>query len=172
MHWYLLTLVGRDQAGIVAQVTEVLYRHGANLGETSMVRLGGNFTVMVMVEYAGDVALLQQALEPVAAALHLRFHLDPLALHHYERLEPEVTITLHGADRAGIVARVTALLAAAGLNILDMQSSVMTVEGIPIYLMQIEGTAAQGVEPLQQAMTQIRTEGITAHCCEVETLLG
>ncbi|MEW8430322.1 MAG: amino acid-binding protein, partial [gamma proteobacterium symbiont of Ctena orbiculata] len=43
MNWQMLTLVGEDQPGIVARVTDALYRGGCTLGETSMIRLGGNF---------------------------------------------------------------------------------------------------------------------------------
>jgi len=52
-HWYMLTLVGRDRPGIVARVTRALYAGGCHLGETSMMRLGGNFTIMMMVQYGG-----------------------------------------------------------------------------------------------------------------------
>ena len=51
----MLTLVGEDQPGIVAAVTEALFAKGMNLGEASMLRLGGNFTVMMMVSGAVDV---------------------------------------------------------------------------------------------------------------------
>ena len=43
--WFMLILVGKDQPGIVAQITRALYEGEYNLGEASMVRLGGNFTV-------------------------------------------------------------------------------------------------------------------------------
>ncbi|MCG7961385.1 MAG: amino acid-binding protein, partial [Candidatus Thiodiazotropha taylori] len=42
MKWQMLTLVGEDQPGIVAQVTDALFRGGCTLGEASMLRLGGN----------------------------------------------------------------------------------------------------------------------------------
>jgi len=45
---YMVTVVGRDRPGIVAALTDALYRGGANLGETSMARLGGNFTIMLI----------------------------------------------------------------------------------------------------------------------------
>ena len=47
--WRMLTLIGRDTPGIVADVTSALADSGVSLGETSMLRLGGNFTVMMMV---------------------------------------------------------------------------------------------------------------------------
>ena len=40
-NWYMLTLVGKDRPGIVAEVSQVLFEAGGNLGEASMARLGG-----------------------------------------------------------------------------------------------------------------------------------
>ena len=37
--WLMLTVVGTDRAGIVARLTDALYRGGCNLGEASMARL-------------------------------------------------------------------------------------------------------------------------------------
>ena len=51
--WYMVTLIRKDRPGIVAHVSAALYEGGANLGESSMMRLGGNFSIMMMVEFAG-----------------------------------------------------------------------------------------------------------------------
>ena len=50
-NWFMLTLVGKDRAGIVAKISSALYQENCNLGEASMTRLGGNFTIMLMVQY-------------------------------------------------------------------------------------------------------------------------
>ena len=60
--WYMLTIIGRDQAGIVARVTAVLYEMGCELGETSMLRLGGNFSMMVMTHCDSSQQQIQQQL--------------------------------------------------------------------------------------------------------------
>nr|WP_243448334.1 ACT domain-containing protein [Candidatus Thiosymbion oneisti] len=44
--WNMLTLVGVDRPGIVARVTHAVFEAGGNLGEASMLRLGGNFTIL------------------------------------------------------------------------------------------------------------------------------
>ena len=67
----MLTLVGRDRPGIVSQVTLALYKGGGNLGEASMVRLGGNFSIMLMVHYDGSAELLKKLISPVCNALEL-----------------------------------------------------------------------------------------------------
>ena len=47
-NWLMLTFVGKDRPGIVAKVSQVLFDMQGNLGEASMTRLGGNFTIMLM----------------------------------------------------------------------------------------------------------------------------
>ncbi|WP_353572602.1 ACT domain-containing protein [Candidatus Albibeggiatoa sp. nov. BB20] len=150
--WFMLTLVGKDQAGIVAQTTTALYEQGCNLGEASMLRLGGNFTMMLMIEYQGQNETLAQKLQPLAEKLQLKLHFDSIEgeLHHHQ--QSDVIIMVHGADRSGIVSQVTTKLAEAGLNIVDLASDVGGSEENPFYIMQIEGTATQGLDVLDNAL--------------------
>jgi glycine cleavage system transcriptional repressor len=148
----MLTLVGKDQVGIVAQTTTALYEQGCNLGEASMLRLGGNFTMMLMIEFQGQRDALAQQLQPLAEKLQLNLHFEPIEgeLHHHQ--QSDVIIMVHGADRAGIVAQVTTKLAEAGLNIIDLASDVGGNAEKPFYIMQIEGIATQGLDRLEQAL--------------------
>ncbi len=54
-NWYMLTAVGEDRAGIVAGVTKALFEGGCNLGDASMMRLGGSFSIMLMVSRRTDL---------------------------------------------------------------------------------------------------------------------
>jgi len=123
-HWYMVTLVGKDRPGIVAHVTNALYEEGCNLGETSMLRLGGNFSIMMMVSYHGHKKGLEDLLLTVAQSLDLQLHVDSIEGHLHQHLLPAMRITVSGADRAGIVAKVTTALAEVGFNILDLESDV------------------------------------------------
>ncbi len=171
--WFMLTLVGKDRAGIVAKVTEALYRGGCNLGEASMLRLGGNFTIMLMAYSALDQAELEHLLQPVAQDLGLRVHVDSCEDELYRQAVPDVRITVHGADRAGIVAQVTAVLAGAGLNIVDLESDVGGGAEQPFYLMHIEGVATQGIAALQAALDTLahseQGRGIEARLTPIDT---
>jgi glycine cleavage system transcriptional repressor len=171
-HWYMLTLVGKDRPGIVAKVTAALYDGGCNLGEASMMRLGGTFTIMLMVDFERSSKALTDVIAPVAESLDLHLHLDRIEGKLHQHVEPDVRVTVYGADRAGIVAKVTGALAEAGLNITDLESMVGGSEDKPIYVMQIEGTAAEGIESLQAAVDVIREEGVEAHLEPIETMIG
>ena len=172
MQWTMVTVIGNDRPGIVARVSAVLFEHGCNLGEASMMRLGGNFTIMLMVGHDGPAAEIEALLAPVTDALGLRLHVDPIEGHLHDHRVPDVRITVFGADRAGIVAQVTGALAAAGLNILDLESDVGGSDRAPIYVMHIEGSASQGVEALQQALAGLTDAGIDIRIQPIETLIG
>jgi len=170
--WYMVTVVGEDRPGIVARLTKALYEAGCNLGEASMVRLGGNFTIMLMAGADMDRDALSEALRPIAKELRLRVHVDPIRAHLHEHMEPNVEITVFSADRAGIVAETTEVLAQAGLHILDLNSDVGGTEDKPVYVMVIDGYAANGVEALDKALAQVRKKGIEAELAPIDTMIG
>lgn len=170
--WYMLTLVGKDRPGIVAHVSAALYESGCNLGEASMMRLGGNFTIMLMVLFDGSAKALTALVKPITDSLELHAHIDGIEGKLHDHLTPDVRITVYGADRAGIVAKVTGALAEAGLHILDLESDVAGSEDRPIYVMHIEGHAAEGIEALASAMEIVKKEGVEARISPIDTLIG
>jgi len=169
--WFMLTLVGKDQSGIVAKVTAALYQGGCNLGEASMLRLGGNFTIMLMLSYEGTAPALQTLLTPVVEQLQLRLHVDEIEAQSHAHCLPDVAISVYGADRAGIVAQVTETLANAGLNILHLDTDVGGESDKPFYLMQIEGTALQGIEKLEVALQELLAvqKDLKVHLTAIDT---
>lgn len=170
--WFMLTLVGKDRPGIVAHLTAALFDGGCNLGEASMMRLGGNFTIMLMVQFAGTRHALEQMVEGVSESMDLHLHIDAIEGHLHQHLIPDVRITVYGADRSGIVAKVTGTLAEVGLHILDLESDVGGSEDHPIYIMQIEGHASEGVEAVESALEIVRAEGVEAQMEIIDTLVG
>ena len=171
-HWYMLTLTGADQPGIVASVTRALYERGWNLGEASMLRLGGNFTIMMMVGNVEQADELQQALSRVVEDMGLSLHIDAMQGGLHQHVPPNIMVRVSGADQAGIVARVTGALAEAGFNILDLESDVAGTREQPVYIMQIAGVATVPLESLEQALSDLRDQGIEVNLSPIEMLVG
>lgn len=171
-HWYILSVVGKDRPGIVSHVTSALYEGGCNLGETSMIRLGDSFTIMMMVRHDGTVKSLQNLLSTVADSMGLHVHVDKLDGHLHRHVEPDVHITVYGADRPGIVAHVTGALAEAGLNIVNLDSDVGGSEEQPIYIMHIDGVAGEGIPALESALDVVIKEGVEAKLTPIDTMIG
>jgi len=171
-HWYMLTLVGKDRPGIVAHVSSALFEGGCNLGEATMMRLGGNFSIMLMVQSELNNKGLHDLVMPVAESMDLHLHVDHIEGGLHQHLDPDVRITVYGADRAGIVAKVTGALAEAGLHILDLESDVAGSSDKPIYIMHIEGHAGEGIDALRSALEVVHREGIEVQIAPVQTLIG
>ena len=167
----MLTLVGRDRPGIVAAVTRALYEAGMTLGEASMMRIGGNFTIMLMVSGGATAQAVADVVGPVVREMGLHVHVVPMdegGLHRHKI--PNFEVRVCGADRAGIVAQVTGALADAGFNILELESDVAGTEDRPVYIMNIAGYADADLEALQAALA--RLGDIDARVSAVETMIG
>ncbi|WP_229400935.1 glycine cleavage system protein R [Micromonospora okii] len=117
-----ITVIGRDRPGIVADVAEVLAGLGANLTDSTMTRLRGHFA-MTLVCVGPAAAEVEAALAPLAA--------DGRLLATVRAVTPDgatapagepYVLAVHGADRLGIVAAMTRVLADAGGNVTDLST--------------------------------------------------
>ena len=169
--WKMLTLVGEDKPGIVAQVTDTLYRQGLSLGESSMIRLGGNFTIMMMISCDLADEQLQKILQPVATRLQLHMHIDTITGGLHQHIVPNYQVRVVGADRAGIVAQVTGSLAKEGFNILELESDVAGTQDNPVYIMTIQGYTDAPLEQLQTAVTAV-CDDMDVNISPIEILIG
>jgi glycine cleavage system transcriptional repressor len=125
-----------------------------------------------MAETDAGQAAVEAWLAPVVRGLGLRVHVDAIEGRLHEHLAPNARVTVHGADRPGIVARVTAALAAAGFNILDLDSDVGGTAEHPIYVMVLDGVAADGIEALDRAVAPLRASGMELRVSAIDTLVG
>ena len=170
--WSMLTLVGADRPGIVARVTRALYLHGCNLGEASMIRLGGCFTMMLMVSGGERRADLTAALRPIAEELGLRIHLEPAPGGLHQHLLPNLQVRVFGADRAGLVADVTGILAAQGFHVLELESDVAGDAERPLYIMSIQGFCERSIESVRAALATLSDHGVSVDVASVDLLIG
>ena len=124
---WIVTALGQDRPGIVAGVTKALYTLGCNLEDSAMTRLEGEFAIMLIFEPPRRMRVeqLRKAFEPLERRLKLAVHLKPLSrletTKPIRRTRPYL-ISVYGADRPGIVFRVSELLANSGVNISDVET--------------------------------------------------
>jgi len=170
--WKMLTLVGQDKPGIVAKITTALYEVGAKLGEASMMRLGGNFTIMLMLKSDLTNNELMSSIESICNSMKLNGSFQEIEADLYHHEIPDSRITVYGADRSGIVAKATSHLLDAGFNIMDLESEVAGSEDDPIYIMHIEGIAADGIESLENAIEKIKADGVNVDMTPIDVMIG
>jgi glycine cleavage system transcriptional repressor len=158
-----VTAVGADRPGIVAAVTGVLVEHGCNLEDSSMTILRGHFAMMLVVDTPDGLAApaLEAALGAPAAQLDLVVTVRPIdeAVAASPAGDPW-TVSVYGADRPGIVYGVAALLARAGVNIVDLTTRVIGQPDQPVYAMLLEVTLPVDVNPmaLEQQLDALAAE--------------
>lgn len=138
MGLFAVLAVGADRPGIVAAVTGALAEAGANLDDTSMTILHGHFA-MAMVVAGPDGLDVTAALAPVAERLDLTVDVRPIP----EGTPPTPpgerwSLAVYGADRPGLVASITATVAEAGGNVVDLTTRVVGDPDRPVYAMQLE----------------------------------
>ncbi|MCL5051940.1 ACT domain-containing protein [Igneacidithiobacillus siniensis] len=168
----LLTVIGEDRPGIVAAVTQALYAADCAIGDASMMRLGGYFTIMQVIDYSRDFGAVESALDPAVRRLALRVHLDPISSVAAQEDVANVRVTVYGADHPGIVASVTESLAKIGFNIIDLESEKSGNPERPIYVMIIQGSAPAGLEQVREILEPLKAEqGVEISVHAIDTAL-
>jgi len=155
---FALAAIGRDRPGIVAAVAKVLYEQGCNVEDSQMTLLRGNFSIMlVLASPQGTTAeSLYEALRGVCAGMGLTFSVldveDTADVPH-----PSHVLTVYGADKPGILYRVTQTLAGAGVNITDLNSRLVGVAE-PVYAVMLELAVAGDPAELEATLKTIAAE--------------
>jgi glycine cleavage system transcriptional repressor len=159
---FAVTAIGRDRPGIVAAISGVLAEHGANIEDSRMSILRGNFAVMLIAALpeGAERAKLESGLDQVRK----RLGLEAVTVSSVEESErppqPSHTLTVYGADHPGIVHAVSAALAERGVNITDLEAR-LTVSGTrPVYtmIMELELPAEVMPEDLRAALAEVGSE--------------
>ncbi|WP_213453895.1 glycine cleavage system protein R [Rhizomonospora bruguierae] len=142
-----ITVIGHDRPGIVADVAEALAGVGANLSDSTMTRLRSHFA-MTLICTGADAGPVEDALASLTA--------DGRLLATVRRVRPDGeqdatgvphVLTVHGADRLGIVAAVTRVLAEAGGNVTDLTTRLTG----PLYLVVAEVDLARDATGVVEA---------------------
>jgi glycine cleavage system transcriptional repressor len=143
-----VSAIGSDRPGIVAAVTGVLWDQGCNLEDTSMSILRGHFAMMLVVAVPQGLtaADLEAALAATAARYDLVLVVRPIDDDVPASVEGSSwTVSVYGADRPGIVHRVSELLAGAGVNVRDLTTRVIGSAQRPVYAMFLDVTVPEDV---------------------------
>ncbi len=118
-----VTVIGDDRPGIVAQVTGALAALGGNLEDSSMTILRGRFAMTLIVQVDASAADVAAALAPVERRLGVHATVSDAGPEPAPAAEGRhYLLSLYGADRPGIVAAITGLVADRGGNVTDMST--------------------------------------------------
>ncbi len=153
--YLVVTVVGPDRRGTVEKITAVMLEHQANIEESRMARLGGEFAVIMLVSLSGEKEeTLLTGLDRLKE-LGLTVIIRQTSLSRVELFQGYVPyeILVFGADHEGIVHSVASYLASEHVNIETMDTRVTKapVTGTPLFSMQ-----AMVQAPPELTLSQLR----------------
>jgi glycine cleavage system transcriptional repressor len=162
----VLTALGPDRPGIVAALSALLGAAGANIEDTRMAKLGGEFAVLVLV--TGTERVLSEVLglkgrieEELGVTCSLKRTSKPAPSGDGLRYRLEVS----GFDRPGIVQSIASVLSKLDINVSNLSSRVVhaPLSGTPMFLLDAELEVPRKVN-----LPSLRRD--VANACERENL--
>lgn len=117
---FAITVIGHDRPGIIADVSAVLARLGVNLTDSTMTLLRGHFAMTLICTGEVTASDVEASLAPLADGSLVVSVREVAGEAPAAPAGGQFVLRLHGADRLGIVAAVTRVLADAGGNITDL----------------------------------------------------
>jgi glycine cleavage system transcriptional repressor len=141
-NYALMTAVGKDRPGIVSAVSGVLFNADCNIEDSTMARLGGTFSIMLVLRLPEGLISqqLREKMKTVVDEFGLWLHLEDMRPEEAVEPTPETPkhlIHVYGADKKGIVHRITKHLADQSVNVTNLHTQAIRHDQ-PLYVMLIE----------------------------------
>ena len=135
----VLTLTGSDRVGIVEEVTGVLLGVDGNIETSRMARLGGEFTMLVLVSLPSEEFARLDSTLAFLTDQGYKITTTPTEDRPNSHIEwLAYSIEVHGADHEGIIHDIARGLSLEGISIESMETvtSEAPVSGAPLFEMR------------------------------------
>lgn len=145
---FAVTIIGKDRTGIVADTSEVLYKLGCNVEDSSCTMLGGEFAMILIISH--EKPFSKKKLEAEFAEKNANNGLSAFIrslkddeICYQEPVGELCLISVYGSDKPGIVYRITRELADRGVSIMDLNTKLIGTLTDPVYVLVLEATLPQ-----------------------------
>lgn len=140
-HFVVLSVLGPDRPGLVADLTAYVNDRGGSVEESRMLILGAEFGVLVLVSGQPDAAEnivrdVDKLKAKTGADVIVRRTKSPEEHRRGER--KPVMITAESFDRVGIVRAIAGKIQELGLNIVDLETTAVDAPFTGAQLFKIE----------------------------------
>ncbi|WP_437675722.1 glycine cleavage system protein R [Sorangium sp. So ce131] len=160
--YLVLSCLGPDRPGLVAEVTHYLTEHGANVEDSRMAVLGGEFGILLLASGApGAIAAIERDAGSLTAAtgLTVQSRRTKSPESHRRAATIPCVISVDALDHEGIVRAVSRALHGAGVNIVSLETSAYEapVTGSQLFRMEARVDVPAGVTlaQLRKAMDAV-----------------
>ena len=129
-HALILTVIGKDQPGLVEALSDVIAQHEGSWDESRLARLAGHFAGVVQIHIPEERAGGLIAALPTLADRGLSVSVvdSDWSLAVVDHQEP-LRLELLGQDRPGIVREISRTLAALGVSVQELRT---VIESAPM----------------------------------------
>jgi glycine cleavage system transcriptional repressor len=160
--YLVLTALGPDRPGLVSELAAAIHGAGANLEDSRMAILGGEFALLLLLSGSeASASAVERAAGPLGEKLGLRLISKRTGRGERKSFLP-YRIVVSGFDRPGIVLLVSDVLARRGVNVASLQSRLEYVpeSGTPLFVLEAELQV-----PSEVVLSELRRE-LSAQCDE------
>jgi glycine cleavage system transcriptional repressor len=164
-HQLIITATGPDRPGIVGDLTSHLHSAGANILDSRMVNLRGEFAMIILLE-APDLQAdsIRKSLSQSTQKMGLHVSVSEI------QAGPRTTglpfrLKTYSLDQPGIVARLSLVLRTLGVNIeeLSARQESAPFDGSPLFLTEMRLTVPATV-PLGKLRSELESVGNALNC--------
>ena len=162
--YLVVTAVGQDRRGTVEMITDVVVNHSANIEESRMARLGGEFAVIMMLSLTDEnLESLTQDLNDLnkKGLMIISRQTDLSRMEKFQGFVP-YEISVLGADHEGIVNSVARYLASEQINVEEMDTRVTHAPntGTPLFSMtaRIQAPPTLSLSELRSKLADVGDE--------------
>jgi glycine cleavage system transcriptional repressor len=160
--YLVLTAIGPDRPGLVRELAGAIHAAGANLEDSRMAILGGEFALLLLLSGPeAAAAAVEKAAPGLGEKLGLRVLSKRTGRSEARSFLP-YRISVTGFDRPGIVLRISEILARRGINVASLESRLTfaPLSGTPMFVLEADLQV-----PSEVALAELRRE-LVAQCDE------
>lgn len=158
----VLSALGPDRPGLVAEVTDFLTERGANVEDSRMAVLGAEFGILVLVSGTREqIDAVEREIQILGVRTDLGIVLRRTKSPEEHRRAAVIPclVTADALDHEGIVRAVSRALHKVGVNIVSLETSCYEapVTGSPLFRMEARVDVPQqtGVARVRKAMDEV-----------------
>lgn len=152
-NFLVVTVIADDKPGIVEQLSATIARHGGNWLESRMAHMAGKFAGILRIDVAAEAANALIADLSALKGAGIQVTAERGADVAAEAPSIDLTLSLVGNDRPGIVKEVSQALALHGVNVLELTTDCASAEmsAVPLFKAEAVLRVPQDFDTLQLA---------------------
>ena len=137
----VMTAVGPDRPGLVNEISKLICELGANIEDSRMAALGGEFAIVMLLAGSADALTnIERRGGALGSELGLQLFFKQTSAATPSAATLRYRLQVTGLDQPGIVRQVTGVLAKFEVNVAAMDTSVVhaAMTGTPTFVLKAE----------------------------------